>query len=187
MTLQELLPVAIPAVVSIIAAIIAGRSARRAGASDREAQRLRDLEARLSVKKYETYEPFLKALGDMLTPGRNKVTNKAMLDSMADFMNLVVAYGSDDVIRAYARFRAASSSEPPATVTVRLIADLVVAMRRDLGGATTLTGLEVLGMRINDLYSSQENVHALSAPFEEVCQRAGWVPPWRDVEGEPET
>jgi len=94
-------------------------------------------------------------------------------------MNHAAVYGPDDVLRAFARFRLASNYNPPSTITMRLVADFMLTIRRDLdGGQSTVTGVELFGMRVNDLYSQTNLVAALTDPFDQVCAREGWTPPW---------
>jgi hypothetical protein len=43
---------------------------------------------------------------------------------------------------------------------------------------TAVTRTQLLGMRIDDLYSKQEYIDITTMPFEEICQKAQWTPPW---------
>lgn len=179
----------VTAAISAGAALYAAASAARARASEAEAGRLRELEQRLSAKKVEIYEQILKTLGDMLVPEemrnsqavRGKSPTKAdpLAASLFEFMNRVIIYGSDEVLQAFSRFRLASGSNPPPLVTMRLVSDFMLAIRRDLdGGRTKVTGVELIGMRINDFYSETGLVEALTEPFEAVCRSHSWSPPW---------
>lgn len=177
MDLGALLLATIPALASIGAAIAAGLFARRSRIAEAEAVRLRQLEERLSAKKIEMYEPLLQHLGDLLTkkPGAEQRSEAVM----RDFMSLVVVYGSDEVLTAFSRFRAASAAAPPAPIILRLTADLFAAIRVDLAGTSRATGLELVGMRISDIYSPGGTLlGALRDPFEDVCARESWAPPW---------
>jgi hypothetical protein len=173
--------VTVPALASVGAAITAGVYARRSRLAETEAIRLRQLEERLSVKKIEMYEPLLQHLGDLLT---KKAGAEAASESVVrQFMSLVVVYGSDDVLSAFTRFRTATASAPPAPVVLRLTADLFAAIRSDLAGASSATGLELVGMRINDIYAPGGTLlGALVDPFDEVCKREAWTPPWKAAE-----
>ena len=179
----------VTAAISAGAALYAAASAARARASEAEASRLRELEQRLSAKKIEIYERILKTLGDMLVPeemrnsqagrGRSPSKTDPLTTSLFEFMNRVIVYGSDEVLQAFSRFRLASGSNPPPLVTMRLVTDFMLAIRRDLdGGQTKVTGVELIGMRINDFYSEVGLVEALTEPFEAVCRRHSWSPPW---------
>lgn len=97
-------------------------------------------------------------------------------------MNSVVAYRSDDVLRTFARFRTASTTDPSTLILMRLVSDFILAIRRDLnGGQSAATGVELIGMRVNDLYNQEGLYNALTAPFENVCAKNEWVPPWEGM------
>lgn len=183
------IPTFLPAVMSAGAAIYAARAATKAKASEVEATRLRELEQRLSERKMEIYGRIMAALGNLLIPeearrlapkaSKNKPGGDSLDSAIFDFMNDVVIYGSDDVLRAFTRFRLASDANPPAPVIIRLVSDFMLAIRRDLdGGQSAVTGIEVIGMRINGLYDDPNTIAALTEPFEVVCAQNEWTPPW---------
>lgn len=65
---------------------------------------------------------------------------------------------------------------------MRLVSDFILAIRRDLnGGQSAATGVELIGMRVNDLYNQEGLYNALTAPFENVCAKNEWVPPWEGM------
>ena len=100
-----------------------------------------------------------------------------MLDVMADFQPLVTLWGSDEVNEAFFRFRASASTDPPAKVIMRLVADFLLAIRRDVASPeTTLDGLHTVGTRINDLNDDPEIVKALTLPLDNVFAMTGWKP-----------
>lgn len=171
--------VAVPALVSIASAIWASRSANRARRAERDAVRLLALEERTASKKYELYEPFVAHLGDLLTPARKKAAETRSEEVMANFQTSVMMWGSDEAVSAFSRFRRASAANPPAHITMRLVADLLIAIRRDIAVPDSrTTGIEILGSRINDLTKESAIARALQAPFNEVCQEHGWEPPF---------
>ncbi len=177
MDVGALLLAGIPATASIGGAITAGVFARRSRVAEAEAVRLRRLEERLSSKKIEMYEPLLQHLGDLLAQKPHTSENSEPV--ITQFMNLVIAYGSDDALSAFTKFRTGSAASPPPMIVVRLTADLFAAIRRDLAGATSVTGLELVGMRISDLYKPGGMLlGALVDPFPVVCERENWTPPW---------
>ena len=150
---------------------------------------MRELEQRLSERKMEIYGRIMAALGNLLIPeearrlapkaSKNKPGGDSLDSAIFDFMNDVVIYGSDDVLRAFTRFRLASDANPPAPVIIRLVSDFMLAIRRDLdGGQSAVTGIEVIGMRINGLYDDPNAIAALTEPFEVVCAQNEWTPPW---------
>lgn len=183
------IPTVFAAVISALAAIYAAWEAAKAKASEVEATRLRELEQRLSERKMEIYGRIMAALGNLLTPEearrlapkapKNKSGGDSLDSAIFDFMNDVVIYGSDDVLRAFTRFRLASDTNPPAPVIIRLVSDFMLAIRRDLdGGQSAVTGVELIGMRINGLYDEPKVIAALREPFEVVCTQNEWTPPW---------
>lgn len=165
-------------VVNVALALWSARSARISQATQTESQRLLAIEDRTADKKLETYMPFLKTLGDMLTPNRNKQASKEMENVLLDFQTAVIVWGSDQVIEAFARYRILASHNPPALITMRLVADLQLAMRRDLAWPDTKVELGlIIGMRINDLDEHSEILHAMKMPLEELYEQEGWKPP----------
>ncbi|MDN4481623.1 hypothetical protein [Demequina muriae] len=98
---------------------------------------------------------------------------------MADFQTSVMMWGSDDAVSAFSRFRRASSTNPPGHIAMRLVADLLLAIRRDVAVPDSrATGMEILGSRLNDLKKGSAITRALEAPFPEVCKEHGWEPPF---------
>jgi len=184
---MEIWAVVIPAILSLGGAVYSAWSASRARASEAETARLRELEHRLSDRKIELYEGILKTLGDQLMPqaakqakgpGAGQLENK-LLDDLFGFMNKVVIYGSDDVLEAFSRFKRGGVANPPGLIALRLAADFMLAIRRDLSGGTTkLTAVDMFGMRITDFDTNPALKQALSEPFDLVCAKYGWVPPW---------
>ena len=183
----------IPAAAAIIAAVLASRSASQARSaesearkaeeqarlSDRDANRLQALEERIASRKREVYEPFVKALGDMLVPARSEDALGKAQDTIADFQNTVVIWGSDDVVEAFYRFRRASGTTPPPMIIMRLASDLLIAIRRDVAAPDTkMDALRIMGMRINDLDVGGPMEQAFTLPFDELAKREEWTPPW---------
>ncbi|WP_454115254.1 hypothetical protein [Microbacterium lacticum] len=168
-----------PAAVAIFSAIWASRSARRAQRAEHESARLRALEDRVAQKKYELYQPLLQTLGDILTPSRNAAATKQLEDVIADFQTFVTVWGSDEVVEAFYRYRAAANSSPPTLVIMRLMADFLVAVRRDVAWPDTrILNLHAIGMRINDLSEHPEMVEALAMPLHELFDRENWSAPF---------
>ncbi|WP_329227946.1 hypothetical protein [Streptomyces canus] len=167
---------AVPAFASIVAAIIAARAARHAKRAELSAQHLRDLENRISEKKYDVYKPMINLIRDMLD--RRQIDEEEMRSRISDFSTWVIIYGSDDAVRAFHDFMQAAYHDPPAKVLMKLYADFVLAARRDMGYADTgVQQTHFLGMRINDLYDNSL-LRNVNAPLREICQEADWQPPW---------
>lgn len=175
----------VSAVGAICAALIAARSARRAKDFELQANRILELEKRLAESRAKIFEPMVEAverLWDHMAAGKplDADTLKTVaLNDIISFTHWVQIYGSDESVRVALRFMQAVYNSPPPNVLVRLLAELIVATRRDLGYQTTEIGpLEVLGMRITDAYTNEEYRKDLSDPLEAVFARYGWTPPW---------
>ncbi|MGN2364416.1 hypothetical protein [Streptomyces luridiscabiei] len=166
----------IAAVASIVAALIASRSARSVKKAELDAQRIRDLEASISEKKYETYKPMINLLKDMLD--RREIGEDVFRASVSEFATWVTIYGSDEAVGAFRNFMQAAYASPPPVVLMRLYADFVIAARRDIGYPDTrVTRQQFLGMRINDIYAHRI-FSDIDKPFADLCRDANWSPPW---------
>ncbi|MEU4739690.1 hypothetical protein AB0G02_04385 [Actinosynnema sp. NPDC023658] len=175
--LVTLLVAGIPAIAAIAAAIVAGVFASRTRRAEGEAQRARDLESRISDRKYAIYEPMINLLSDLLG-GRNvpAETSAEIIQKMKDFSTWISIYGSDESVRAFHNWMQAIFASPPVEIQLRLYGDFLVAARRDIGYADTEVGRQhLLGMRINDIYKYP---NVIDPSFKEVCERVGWQAPW---------
>lgn len=174
----QILIAGLPAVLSFIAASISIQSANKARTAEQEATRMRALEERSAEKKYEMYKPFLQNFGDALTPGKTEKALEEMEETIANFQSFVTVWGSDEVVKAYFRFRTASPLDPPPLVTMRLMSDLMVAIRRDIAWPETgLSGVHIIGMRINDLHNQPQFLSAFEKPLRDVFKEQKWEPP----------
>ncbi|MGP5055408.1 hypothetical protein ACTXJ3_10030 [Brachybacterium paraconglomeratum] len=163
--------------VTVALAVSAGRSARKAQAAEHEAARLRALEERVAERKYALYQPFLKSLGDTLTPSRKEQAVKGQEDAMADFQSFVTVWGSDEVVEKFYRFRVASAASPPSLVIMRLMSDFLLAVRRDIAWPSTeLDGMHMIAMRINDIDEQPDMQRALTMPLDELFAWQEWTP-----------
>jgi hypothetical protein len=173
---------AVPACASIAAAVIAARSARKAKLREAETERIRELENRISERKYETYRPMLQLVGDAFNVAKasQMTANPQMnVDKFSDFTTWITVYGSDEALQAFHNFTLAAGYNPPPIVTLRLVADFILAARRDIGYPdTSVTAMQLVAMKMKDLYDEDESRLAMTLPFDEVCRRAGWIPPW---------
>ena len=172
----------IPALAAITAAILAGLFARSSKRSETEAQRLRDLESRISERKYDTYKPMIDLLGDML----NKEKSAAILASgdvparLHEFANWASIYASDESVRSFRNLMQASYTGAPPEMFLRLYAEFVIAARQDIGRSDTTTSLEeIISIRLTDFYAEDGLRWVVVEPFDDVCKRTGWVPPWQ--------
>jgi hypothetical protein len=174
-----LILVVLPAAASIAGAVVAGRYAAASRANEQEAQRLRDLEQRISERKYDIYKPMIALLGDMLNKEKAAKAAQAIPARLHEFATWISIYGSDDSVRAYRNFMQASFAGAPVEIFMRLYCELVLAARRDIGHPDTRTSPEeILALRVNDLYQKGEFRSAVTEPFDQLCRRVGWSPPW---------
>ncbi|WP_436525599.1 hypothetical protein [Actinoplanes sp. HUAS TT8] len=174
----------IPAMAAIIAAFVAGGYAKAAKANEIEAQRLRDLESRISDRKYETYKPMVALLGDMLNKDKSTdlLASGEIPSKLHDFTTWASIYSSDEAVRAFRNLMQSTYVDAPKEIVLRLYCDFVLEARRDIGRPDTSTSSEeLLAMRLTDIYASDGLKWIVSEPFDEVCKRAGWSPPWIDA------
>jgi hypothetical protein len=172
----------IAAAAAITAAIVAALSARSTKRLELQAQRARELESRISERKIDIYKPMIELLGSLISgtaSGTQPVAPGDNSKKIAEFSTWITIYGSDDTIRTYHNFMQAAFHQAPTLIGSRLFAEFLLAARRDIGYPdTSITALQLMGMRINDLYTEDEYRLAMSLPFEELCRRQHWEPPW---------
>jgi hypothetical protein len=171
---------------AIAAAVISGLYAKRSRTAEVEAGRIRDLEQRLSAKRYEVYQPMIDLLGQQFSGGPKDIDLETpegvaeMGRRLRTFTAWVAVYGSDEAVRSFHNLMQAAFNDVPSALNIRLYGEFLIAARRDMGDRdTSLTLQEVLGLRINDLYTSGKTIDAMSGSLEEVAARMGWTLPWR--------
>lgn len=177
-----ILLVLVPAAASILAAVLSARSARKSQTAEVEAQRIRNLEERLADRKFDVYAPMIKSYQEAFDRKGDfdQKTQDKFVRQISDFNAWIIIYGSDEAVRAFANLQQAAFHDAPGPVNLRLYADFVLAARRDMGDmGTALTPLDVMGGRVNDLYTGDPKYRrAFTVPFNEVCQGAAWQAPW---------
>jgi hypothetical protein len=192
-TWVALVLVVIPAIASIVSAVLANRSAKEAKRGELEAQRLRELENRISEKKYETYAPMIELIGDFFsqTPSsRDAVANvEANVEKFVKFARWIAIYGSDASIDAYHNLMQSFAHNPPTFIGFRLIADFIFAARKDIGYADTEISKEkllVVTFRVNDYYEQDELLKkVMTLPLDQACNLLGWPMPWASMNSKP--
>lgn len=171
-----LLVAGIPAFASIVAAVVAGMFAARTRRSDADAQRARDLETRISDRKYDVYKPMINYLRVLTQKGATTEQVDAA-EKFTDFSTWIGIYGSDGAVKAFHNLMQAAYQNPPPAILLRLYGDFMVEARKDMGYPDTTVQYEhLLGMKINNIYESS-NLTDLS--FETICHRLNWQPPWQ--------
>lgn len=179
----QIITLVVPAAVAIFSALWASKSARRAQQAESESARLRALEERVAEKKFDVYRPFVDAMGDVLTPGRSESALADLENVMADFQNWVIVFGSDEVVDAFFRYRTAANNAPPLMVTFRLMADLLMAIRRDVAAPDTkLLGIHMIASRLNDIAEHPELQENLSMPLSKLIEQEKWDAPFTFTE-----
>jgi hypothetical protein len=171
----------IAAAAAVIAAIVAALSARSTKQLELRAQRTRELESRISERKIDVYKPMIELLGNVISNAAHGIQTapEETTSKIAEFTTWITIYGADETVRTYHNFMQAAFNQAPMLVTSRLYAELILASRRDIGYPdTSVTALQIMGMRVNDLYSEAEYRHAMDLPFEELCRQEKWSPPW---------
>lgn len=175
----------IAALGSIAAAIISARSAGQTQQNATEAARLIELEKRLGVVRAQNFEPFFKAInvffdaaaGEGNEPDASQV--QALLDEIVTFMTWSQMYASDETVRAFMRFRQGAFADVPNMVGLRLVAELLLQLRRDLGEPkTTIQALDLLALRSGDAFANDEMYAVLTDPLPVIYERYKWTPPW---------
>jgi hypothetical protein len=171
---------AIPALAAIIAAVIAARSAKSAKKSDIDAQHLRDLEARISEKKYEVYKPMINLLKDILD--QRPMAEDEFKSRISEFSAWVTIFGSDEAVKAFHHFMQTTYADnTPPIVLMKLYAEFVLSARRDMGYPdTAINAKHFLGMRISDLYTD-DLFSKVDTPLADLCREVGWTPPWEQI------
>jgi hypothetical protein len=181
---------------SVLATIIASRSARADKRFEIQVNRLNEIQSRNSERKYEMYKPVIELFGQALSIGEpSPLTDDERKKVFLDFTTWVSIYGSDGMMTAYHNLRQAifmqmasinapaddspPKNDVPAAILARLYVDFILAIRRDIGYPDTKIGVrEILGIRVDDLYSVDSMI--LTLPFEKLCEREKWTPPWTD-------
>ncbi|WP_432745252.1 hypothetical protein H7827_13270 [Streptomyces sp. JH002] len=179
-----LIATSIPAIASVLAAIVASWSARAARRHDAAAQRLRDLEQKVSERRYGTYKPMIDLLANVLDPEAVKeivANGEKFRKDVAEFAAWISIYGSDEAVDGFHNFMQSTYHNAPPGVLLKLYAEFVLSARRDMGNPETeLSVSRVLGMRIKDIYGS-ELLKSVDRPLAAVCRENDWVPPWQST------
>jgi hypothetical protein len=177
----------IPVVVAVGSAVVAGWFAAMTKRSEIRSQRLIELERRTAATKGEIFEPLIEALGqwwekigseEELLP---EWFEENVMPSFKRFMTWVQIYGSDETVWVVHRYMQAIYADAPVNVTMRLLAELVLALRHELGQPDSkATALDIMGFRINDIYEDGIGLAWTRLPERELYKHEGWTPPWGD-------
>lgn len=165
---------AIAVIASISAAVVAGLFALAARRYEGRLQHASEARDRISEQKRLMYEPVVNLLDRMFSS--DEVPTPEELQHKRHFDTWVNIYGSDGVVRAYSRFLQALPLGPPADIQLRLYADFLLAVRKDMGDPHSgVDRLELLGARLANL---SDRASFTDPDVNAVCKRLGWAPPW---------
>jgi hypothetical protein len=175
--MSSIIVAAIAAVASVFAAVIAGVFARSVRRLESQLQRRENIHERNIERKQEMYAPVIELIQHMFVT--DDQPTEEQLEKKRHFDLWSKVYCPDDVLAAYSRFSMIGNGEyPPGEVQVRLYADLLLAIRKDLGDPySNLTRLELMG-NTTGLY---EDKYFLTEPnLDRVCKRYNYTPPWKN-------
>jgi hypothetical protein len=172
---------------AVLAAAIAGRSAARSKDAELQAGRLLELERHLSTARTAVFAELIEVLMNVMDLAKSGVQSQRQQDAlnakMTRCLHSIPVYASDETVRAIIRFMQATYADAPGEIVLRLAADLLVTVRRELGyPRTTILPVEMLATRINDAYADDATHAALTDPLEQVFARYQWTPPWQGRE-----
>jgi hypothetical protein len=118
----------------------------------------KEFQGRFNERRWDVYSQFAEILLDLIHSDRSQaldVQAAAVGERLRAFIGRVWLVGSDDVIRGIIAWRKSSQGQ---TVMVRgtsglvALANVLVAMRRDLGDTNTrMTGRDILSIIIEDI------------------------------------
>lgn len=176
----------ISALGALAAASISSRAAARSRNAEAQANRLLEQEKRLIASRTDVFENLVELLMLLWDPAQQRSPSPRHSQKVHDltqrYLHWVQIYGSDDALRASGRMMQATYHGAPGLIFMRLSGDLLTIVRREVGDPTTsATSVDLLATRMNDVYTNREFHAALTDPFEDVCDRYEWVPPWNTV------
>jgi hypothetical protein len=180
----EVIVALIAAGAAVAGAIVSAYNARRNEKDRVDAARLLELEKRVATSRAEVFEPLVEAIGrvwDLVAAGKadDKAFRDVAFQDLQRFNHWVQIYGSDESVRFAHRFMQALYAEAPPFIVLRFMAELILQARRELGyPETELNALDLLGIRINDVYADPAFYDTLTLPPDELYAREGWTPPW---------
>lgn len=123
------------------------------------------------AKKIPIYEEFISFLIKIVqsnnpNSGQKPVTEKEMIASITKFSEVIIVWGSNDVIRAWYAFRHGfSGTNQSAHQVFVLVENIVKAIRKELGHSPyDLKTGELLGVFVNDIETYFKDGKAIQPP-----------------------
>jgi len=118
-----------------------------------------EYQRRFNDRKWETYTGFAATVRDVLRSTKDGKLDRELpkfISRLYDFMGDLWLVGSDDVIKAVLHWRSfsqdADDSKESGAAALVALADIMIAMRKDLGDIDTkVEARDILGTFINDI------------------------------------
>jgi hypothetical protein len=176
----------IPVLVAVLSAALAGWFAVITKRSELRSQRLIELERQSAATKAEVFQPLAEGIGEMWEQSsKGEATpewfEKNVMPRFKRFMTWAPIYGADETVWAYHRYIQGIYADAPVDITMRHLADLVLALRRELGHpGSKVTALDLMGFRINDIYQNGVGLPWTRFSLQDLYSAAAWTPPWGD-------
>lgn len=105
----------------------------------RKTDRIKIIESQLSVLKSQAYSQVYSFFFDLLRDlkDKSKFNEKQARNDLFEVKKTILNYGSDEVIYQLSRWLSSTHEALHPSETIKLIADLLVAMRKDMGYPNT--------------------------------------------------
>jgi hypothetical protein len=117
-----------------------------------------EYQRRFNEKKWNAYTAFASTVKDVLVStkaGRGQRDQSKQAGQLMDFMSELWLVGSDDVIYAVLAWRQSTDRDPTGKLSLEKLAEMLIAMRKDLGDTSTkIVPRDLLGTFINDIDSA---------------------------------
>jgi hypothetical protein len=113
----------------------------------------KELEGRLADHKRALYEGYVDVFKDLMAASRagKDVGTPEHVDRLSTFAFRSLLVASDDVVRAHIRFVNVARISPEPTTGMPAVADVLIAIRRDMGLNTKLSALDLMGVFVKEL------------------------------------
>lgn len=176
----------IPVLVAVLSAVLAGWFAVATKRSELRSQRLIELERQSAATKADVFQPLAEGIGEMWEQtSQGQATpqwfEKHVMPRFKKFMTWAPIYAADETVWAYHRYIQGIYSDSPPNILMRHLAELVLALRRELGHpGSKVTPLDVMGFRITDIYADGVGVSWARLSLDKLYEEEGWTPPWGD-------
>lgn len=176
----------IPVLVATLSALLAGWFAIATKRSELRSQRIMELERQSAATKADVFQPLAEGIGVMWEQTSKGTATPEWFERnvMPRFNKFIIwapIYGADETVWAYHRYIQAIFDDAPVNITMRHLAELVLALRRELGHpGSKVTALDLMGFRITDIYANGVGLSWTRLPLEKLYQEEGWTPPWGD-------